>query len=426
MSGQPSSVPAELTLQSQSYTLDNGLTVVLHDDPTVPLVAVRVLYRLGSSDDPAGRQGMVHLLEHALFHGSEHIPVPASRELFRMSATRSNGVTTPDYMQLFELVPTGNLSAALRFEADRMGFYRFDSKRIGAEKLIVNREMIERANGTLWGLADHAVRGALFEESHPMHPATATTVAQVSIPQLEALAEMAIAPNNAVLVLAGQLPTSTRGLVDKYFASLRRGPKLALPSPEEVRLAREVQLSISGDADSVPLALIGWHAPHQGEGSHAAGSIAASILRRRFLGRVARRGRQPLGATGAFARFRSGRAYGVFLLGAVGEVGASPESLAAELDIMLAGLTQTPPTEAEVAAARKRIVVSVSRQMDSLEMRAEVLAESAAEGEDNLVATDLASLERVNPQDVTRFVQDHLVRAPGRVVVLQSPKVSGS
>lgn len=426
LSGPPSSAPAYPTLQSESYTLDNGLTVVLHDDPTVPLVAVRVLYRLGSADDPAGRQGMVHLLEHALFHGSQHIPTPASRELFRMSAARSNGVTTPDYMQLFELVPAGNLAAALRFESDRMGFYRFDSKRIGTEKLIVNREMVERANRSLWGVANKVVHRTLFEESHPMHPATAATVAQVSVPQLQALAETAIAPNNAVLVLAGKLPSNTHELVDKYFASLRRGSDLALGSPEDGRLAREVRLSTSGGADSAPLALVGWHAPHRGRGAHAAGSIAASILGRRFSSRVAQRGRRPLGATGAFARFRAGRSYGVFLLGAIGEIGTSPEALAADLDTMLAGLAETPPSEAEVAAARKWIAVSVSRQMDSLEMRAEVLAESAAQGEDDLVAKDLASLEGVSPQDVTRFVQDHLVRAPGRVVVLQSPKASGS
>ncbi len=402
--------------------LDNGLTVVLHDDPTVALVSVRVLYRLGSADDPAGRQGLVHLLEHALFHGSEHIPSTARREIARMSATRANGVTTPDYMQLFETVPAANLAAALRFEADRMGYYRFDSKRIGAEKMIVNREMVERADRDRWAQADIAVLGVLFPESHPMHPATAVTVARVSVPELKSLAEIAIAPNNAVLVLAGKLPSNTRELVTKYFASLRRGSKFPLRPREHGRLAEEVRLSTSGAADSAPLALIGWHAPHQGQDSHAAGSIAASILRRRFVGRAAQRGRRPLGATGAFAHLRAGRAYGVFVLGAVGELGTSPESLAAQLDITLARLGESPPSEAEVAAARKRIAVSVSRQMDTLEMRAEVLAKSAAIGEDNVVESLLASLERVSPEDVSRFVREHLGATRGRAVVLQSPR----
>lgn len=421
LTGQPSpSAPSGL--QSESYVLENGLTVVLHDEPTVALVAVRVLYRLGSADDPPGRQGMVHLLEHSLFHGSEHIPGTAGNEFFRMSAIGQNGVTSPDYMQLFEMVPAGNLAAALRLEADRMGFYRFDSKRIGKEKLIVNREMVERASRSQWGAASLAVRGALFGESHPMHPATTTTVASVSVPELTALAEKAIAPNNAVLVLAGRLPDNTRGLVDKYFATLRRGSDLALRPREDSTLSREIRLSTSGGPDSAPLALIGWHAPHTDHPSHAAGSITASILRRRFLGRIAQRGRRPLGATGAFARFSAGRSYGVFLLGAIGEFGTAPESLATELDVTLAGLLETPPSTEEVVAARKRIAVSVSRQMDTLKMRAEVLAESAAEGGHDLVSAERADLERVTPEDVSRFVREYLGGARGRAVVLQAPK----
>ncbi len=415
------SVEGAYSLRSESFMLDNGLRVVLHRDHTVPLVAVRVLYRVGSADDPPGKQGMVHLMEHALFHGSEHVEGPVRSELARMAAVRSNGTTTPDFMQLYELVPSDNLAAALRLEADRMGFYAFDSSRIGTEKLIVNREMAERGRANGWAKVRSAARRELFEPSHPLHPASAATMGPISVPDLEALAEHALAPNNAVLALAGDLPLDTRELVERYFADLRAKEQSPAPPRTRVTLDHEVRVSVDGGHDEAPRALIAWHAPLAGDADEAIAWLTAAILARRLRGNPATLWRHNAAAATSRARYSSGLSYGEFSIGASAQAGTSPSALVEDLDDNLAAMVSDPPTQRELAAARKWMAVSVLRQMETLEMRAEVLAESAAYGQRDVVMSRTAAVERVTPRQVAAFVRDQLIGQPGRVVVLQYP-----
>lgn len=408
-------------LPSNSYKLDNGLTVVLHLDRTVPLVAVRVLYRVGSADDPPGKQGMVHLMEHALFHGSEHLEGSVRNELGRMSAVRSNGVTTPDFMQLFELVPATNLSAALRLEADRMGFYEFDSIHLGTEKLIVNREMAERAQRSPWETVLRAAHTKLYEPTHSLHPASAETVAPISVLDLEDLAARALDPSNAVLALAGDLPSDTRDQVEQYFGGLDSTP-VTLPKPPMPRaITAEVRLSVDGGHDTAPRVVLAWRAPRVGEPMAAVATLAAAVLRRRLRGGREQVWRHNADATGGIAIHSRGNAYGEFIVGASARAGTSPSALVEDLDDSLEKMLTDAPSERELEAARKLYTVSIVRQMDTLDMRAEVLAESAAVGEDDIVASSLAALNGVTADEVTRFVRQQLVEQPGRVVVLQYP-----
>lgn len=342
---------APAPLRSETYTLDNGLTVVLHRDRTVPLVAVRVLYRVGAADDPPGQQGMVHLLEHALFHGSQHLQGSAKKELSRIGAVHSNGVTTPDFMQLLELVPASNLAATLRLEADRMGFYQFDSMRLGTEKLIVNREMAEVVQRNPWNNVSMAARSRLYDSSHPLHPASAASVATISVSDLEALAATALAPNNAVLALAGDLPADTRDLVERYFADLESKDTSLTERRKQVVLADELRISVDGGNDTSPRVLIVWHAPIAGHADEPTATLAASVLRRRL--RDARRNvwRHNANATGGVARYRRGHSFGEFMVGAAASMGSSPSALVEDLDDALARMLTEPPSARELDAS---------------------------------------------------------------------------
>lgn len=423
LAAAPAGKTSAAVLEREAYTLDNGLRVVLHHDESVPLVSVRVLYEVGFVDDPPGQQGLVHLLEHTLFHGTEHVTDPAMQELYRMSASTFNGVTRPDTMQLFELVPPDSVKAALRLESDRMGFPLFDPPHVGREKVIVNREMAQRVQQGEWGLARHAVLSGLYANEHPMHPATDSSLSTISVPQLKRYAARFIVPNNAVLVLAGDLPDDTRDLVERYFSTLKRGPDSERAAQAPGSLEREVRVSISGPENSPPLAMIGWHSSHRGTRLDSAGRITASILRRRIRRSVATRGRTARGATKSFAAQSSGLSYGMFLLGAMGEAGSDAAALVAELEATLADLESHPPTTNELVAAKKRIAVQMLSQMGGLVMRSEVLAEGAAEGQENLVATILADMASVRSSDVVEFVRLTLRGQHGRVVLVQNPGV---
>lgn len=415
--------PGVPSLPSQTHTLDNGLTVVLHRDRTVPLIAVRVLYRVGSADDPAGKQGMVHLMEHALFHGSEHLNGTTRKELARIAAVRSNGSTTPDFMQLYEVVPAANLGAVLRLESDRMGFYRFDSTRIGIEKQIVNREMIERAQRNPWGNMVRAAHGKLYGSTHPLHPASVASVAPISVPDLEAIAATALAPNNAVLALAGDLPPDTLAQVERYFAGLTSKQPPPPRNYTPVTLTSQSTVSIAGGRDKAPRTLVAWQAPSARDHEAPIASLTASILHRRF---TKHRNVSPQIGTGAYEQFTwhtHSNAHATFMVAVSGRTGTSPEALEKDIDQMLAELVSEPPSDLELRSAKKHFAISILRQMDTLEMRAEVLAESAAVGETDVVASRLSALQHVTSDQVATFTRDRLLGQPGRVVVLQHPGV---
>jgi zinc protease len=123
----------------ESFTLDNGLRVVVHEDHSVPLVAVNVWYHVGSRNERRGRTGFAHLFEHFFFNGSEHYPHGFREAMDDLGANNRNGTTNTDRTNFFEDVPTSALERTLYLEADRMGFLAGN----------LSEEMLERERGVV-------------------------------------------------------------------------------------------------------------------------------------------------------------------------------------------------------------------------------------------------------------------------------------
>src|SRR5215471_3538368 len=113
---------AQLKVPYRLFRLDNGLTVILHQDRSVPIATVHVLYRVGSANEKPGRTGFAHLFEHLMFEGSEHVKEGEFDELLENAGGSNNGNTTNDYTQYYEDVPSNALELALFLESDRMGY----------------------------------------------------------------------------------------------------------------------------------------------------------------------------------------------------------------------------------------------------------------------------------------------------------------
>src|SRR6187402_3773832 len=124
----------------EKYRLPNGLTVVLHSDPSLPLVAVNVWYHVGPANEPAQRSGFAHLFEHLMFEGSKHVGREFDRILESIGATNSNGTTSWDRTNYFETAPSENLETLLWLESDRMGFM-IDT--LTQERLDVQRDVVK-------------------------------------------------------------------------------------------------------------------------------------------------------------------------------------------------------------------------------------------------------------------------------------------
>jgi predicted Zn-dependent peptidase len=213
----------------ESFTLDNGLTVLVHEDRKAPIVAIAAWYNVGSKDEPPGQAGFAHLFEHImLFNGTEHIP-NLIEPLREMGATNWNGTTWFDRTNYFQTVPTPALERGLYIESERMGYTlgALTQERLDAQRGIVQNEKRQGDNQP-YGMTFYRILERLFPEGHPYRHSTIGSMADLDDASLEEVRQWFrdnYAPNNAVIVLAGDINVAeARPLMERYFGQIPRGP----------------------------------------------------------------------------------------------------------------------------------------------------------------------------------------------------------
>lgn len=219
----------EIDIPVRKFVLDNGLTVLVHEDRKAPIVAVAVWYRVGSKDEPEGKAGYAHLFEHIMFEGSGHYRGGFHSPLQQAGATELNGTTSFDRTNYFENVPTPALELALWLESDRMG-YLLDA--LNQEKLDQQRAAVKnekhQADNQPYGRVYYRILKALFPPGHPYRHPTVGSMADLDAASLEDMEQWFrdyYGAANAVLVLAGDIDTERgRELAEKYFGDIPSGP----------------------------------------------------------------------------------------------------------------------------------------------------------------------------------------------------------
>lgn len=266
----------------QAFTLDNGLRVIVHEDRKAPVVAVSVWYRVGSKHEPKGKTGFAHLFEHLMFNGSENAPGDFFEPLQQVGATDSNGTTNVDRTNYFETVPTGALDRALFLESDRMGHLlgAVTQEKLDNQRGVVQNEKRQGDNNP-YGLLRYEIFENLFPTGHPYHHSTIGSMGDLNSASLDDVKKWFsdnYGPNNAVLVLAGDVDVATaKAKVQEWFGDIPRGPEVkapattvpSLPAP----LAKEVK-------DLVPTTRIYrmWTIPGLNDAEAVPLQMAATVL----------------------------------------------------------------------------------------------------------------------------------------------------
>ena len=253
----PSAVAANapaVDIPYETFTLPNGLRVVVHTDRKAPVVAVNIWYHVGSKDEPAGRTGFAHLFEHLMFNGSENAPGEFFTPFKAIGATNQNGTTNSDRTNYFENVPTTALDMALWMESDRMGHLlgAIDQKTLDEQRGVVQNEKRQGENqpyGQVWD----ELGKIMYPKGHPYHHSTIGSMNDLNAASLEDVKTWFrtwYGPNNAVLVLAGDIDLATaKEKVAKYFGDIPAGPSMAQP---KVDVAARTADSRSEMTDQVP------------------------------------------------------------------------------------------------------------------------------------------------------------------------------
>lgn len=263
----------------QRFQLDNGLRVLIHEDSSTPMVAINILYDVGSKDEDPDKTGFAHLFEHLMFSGSTHIADFDTP--MQLAGGENNAFTNNDITNFYDIVPAQNIEIALWLESDRMQGLAFDPKGFEVQKKVVVEEFKETCLNVPYGDAWHKLSAMAYKE-HPYQWPTIGKlpehIANSSLLEAKQFFTEHYAPNNSILVLAGSIrPDRGLELVKKWFGDIpaQQITKRNLPvEPQQtVKESQIVQAAVPADA-----IYLGFHTGGRTDPEYYACDILSDIL----------------------------------------------------------------------------------------------------------------------------------------------------
>ncbi len=273
---------APVNIPFTKTVLDNGLTVIVHEDPKSPLVSVNIWYNVGSRDEKPGKTGYAHLFEHLMFNGSKHADFDFFKALNEMGATDFNGTTDPDKTNYFETVPKSSLDRLLWLEADRMAYLMetLSQQKLDEQRGVVKNEKRQGDNRP-YSIGEYRMLTGLLPAGHPYRWSTIGSMADLnaaSLTDLNNWFDEYYGAANAVLVLAGDVTADEGlGLAKKYFGHIRPGP---IVSRVKEWVPQRTENVLDETVDEVSLAMVErtWAVPGMTNAASGSLYLAANIL----------------------------------------------------------------------------------------------------------------------------------------------------
>ena len=380
----------QVAIPHQSFRLDNGLTVVVHEDRKAPVVGVSMWYNVGSKDEPKGKTGFAHLFEHLMFNGSENLPGDSFVYLQQVGATDYNGTTWFDRTNYFQTVPTGALERALFLESDRMGYLlgAVTQEKLDNQRGVVQNEKRQGDNQP-GGLVDYEVLANLFPEGHPYRHDTIGSMADLdaaSLADVKSWFTGNYGPNNAVLVLAGDINAAqARPLIEKYFAAIPSGP-VNTPAAAAVPTLAAPKSIVMKDRVAAVQIQRHWAVPGMLDKQLAAldlgGSILGGLSSSRLDNALVRDEKIAVSVSAGLQPFHR---VGLFEVNATVKPGVDPALVEKRIDEIIAELIAKGPTEDEV---RRAATSDVAARIRGLEMVGGFGGKATALAEGQLYAGD--------------------------------------
>jgi len=423
----------EVAIPFTKARLPNDLTVIFHEDHSVPIVVVDVSYDVGSANEVKGRTGFAHLFEHLMFMGTRRAPPKAFDAWMEGVGGWNNAWTSEDRTNYYDVGPPTSLGLLLWLEADRMRDLGplMTREKLDAQREVVRNERRQTSENTPYGKVHLRLPELVWPEGHPYHHPVIGSHADLEaaeVADVKAFFAEHYDPANAVLVVAGDFsPATVRPLVDRWFGSApSRAAKTASTEAQRKPVVKPldtvVRETIEDDVE-LPKVVMAWRTPEHFSDEDAQLDLLGAAL---AMGKASRLYKalvydQKI-AQSVDAAQSSGSLASTFEVDVVARPGVDLGKLEAAVDKELAKVRSTPLTDAELTRAKNLVETAFVTRLQSVRERASLLAMYETEQKDpGFAAKDLERYRKAT-KDAVRATAAKYLLPEGRVIVRAVPR----
>lgn len=412
------------------YDLDNGMHVILHEDHTTPIVAVSVLYHVGSKNEDPSRTGFAHFFEHLLFEGSENIDRGEFFKIVQGNGGVLNANTSFDRTFYYEVLPSNQLKLGLWLESERMLHAKIDKEGVETQRGVVKEELKQRNENTPYGtILNETFAHAFVEHPYRWTPGGSPEyINQAELSEFMDFYNTFYVPNNATLSIAGDIDIKeTKKWVEEYFGDIPKGTKeIPRPTIEEPKKTAEVRDTVY-DNIQLPAVVMGYHMPKQGEADYYAMSMLSQLLSQgessRFQ-KVIKDEKQKALFVGAFPIPTEDP--GLALMFGITNMGVPPTELEDAMNSEIEKVKKELISEEEFKKLQNQVENDFVTANSTVRGLAENLANYAVYfGDANLVNTEIDRYMKVTREDI-KDVANKYLNDNNRVVLYYLPKTQQS
>jgi len=414
------SAAPKLSVRYETFKLPNGLTVILHEDHSVPLVAVNVWYHVGSAREKPGRTGFAHLFEHLMFEGSKNVKEGEFDTLLEAAGGTNNGSTSSDRTNYYEILPSNALDLALFLESDRMGNLLdvVTPELVNGQRDVVKNERRQRYENAPYGMAFIRMGELIYPEGHPYHWPGIGYMEDLTAATHQDVVEFFrkyYAPGNASLVIAGDInPAEARKKVEHWFSDVKAGAPVEPLTVPPATLTKVIRETIP-DQVQLPRIYLAWPSPALYAKGDADLDLVSGILTSGKNSRLYKRLVYDLQIAQDVTALQASSQYGslyVIIATAKPSQDAPDASLAkitAIVDEELEKLRQAPPEARELERVKNGYEASFLDQMETIEGKADRLnAYFTNTGNPDYFDQDLARYRALQTRDIQAAIRQWL------------------
>ncbi len=406
---------ARIDVPFTKYTLPNGLVVILHEDHSLPLVAVNTMVKVGSRFEEPKRTGFAHLFEHLMFMGTRRVPTKMFDGWMEAAGGSNNAWTSADRTDYYDIGPANSLELLLWLEADRFSSLADEMTldKLNAQREVVRNERRQTSENRPYGKADLRLSELLYPPGHPYHHPVIGShedLQAATVEDVKAFFRRWYVPNNASLVVAGDFDSAVvKPLIEKWFGALKASPVPDAPSAPKVKLDKVVRET---QKDNVELGkiIMAWHSPARYAPGDAELDLLSLILTEGKVSRLYKALVYDQALAQEVVAYQASQDLGsYFSIEAIARPGVPLEKLEAAIDAELKKITSDTLDAPELLRAKNQYETSFVSRLQSINARASALNQyETFLGDPGFAEKDLNRYRSVTPASLLAIARGTL------------------